>query len=268
MMVLLFLLFFSMIGHATEYQPWLGNFYEFELRSDCRYQHYNHVSAGSHLRKLHGDSVFLNLSLSNSLPDPDYGVELEITEACTRKQPGEIDQIKLAGRLLWLDDIAGDAVSMVTGVNYAQAFTSSLKDISSFHHGLYNGEFFITVGKETPYDSFWAQRWWGMFALGVAEQGSPWIRFNMYFDKRLAERHEGKIFIETLWGLGTKKLKVDYFSGYGPIAHQSIDIGVNYTYLIEFFGSASFKYGFRVYAQNFPAYSHQFLAEIKSTFGL
>lgn len=267
--ILLAFLFISGYSvHATEYQPWLGNYYEFELLSNLKYQGSGWLASGSHLKKYTANNVFLNLSLSNAIPDPSCGIEFEVTEARTRIQHGEIDHLKLTGRYLWQDDVAGDPMSLITGVSYIQAFKKSLKDVNSFHHGLYNTEFFVSFGKENPDEWLWGSRWWGIFALGIAEQGSPWLRFNLDYDKRLFEKHEMSLFVHSLWGFGHKRLQLHNFQGYGPIKHQSIDLGMRYTYLLEYYGSASVEYSYRVYAHNFPSYVHCVLAQILYTFGL
>lgn len=255
-------------GHATEYQPWLGNYYEFELRSNLKYQGSGWLSSGSHLKKYTANNIFLNLSLCNAIPDPSCGVEFEVTEVRTRIQHGEIDNFKLTGRYLWQDDIAGDPFGLITGVSYIQAFKKSLKDPNSFHHGLYNAEFFLSVGKENPDEWLWGSRWWGVFVLGIAEQGSPWCRCNLDFDKRWFEKHEMSLFVHSLWGCGNKRIHLQDFHGYGPIKHQSIDLGMRYTYVLEYYGSASVEYSYRVYARNFPVYVHSVLAQILYTFGL
>lgn len=255
-------------GSATEYQPWLGNFYEFEFRSSLIYQDYTWLSSDSNLRKYTSNDIFLNLSLSNAHPDFTASAEFEITQARTRKQKGDIDQLKLTGRYAWQDDVAGDPLSLITGLSYTQAFQSSLRDVSSCHHGLYNTEFFITLGKENPEESLWRSRWWSVFVLGIAEQGSPWVRFHLNYDKRWWDKHEMGLFMHSLWGFGGKDLHLNHFHGYGPIRHQSVDVGLRYTYLLEYYGNASLEYSYRVYANNFPAYTHYVLAQILYTFGL
>lgn len=253
---------------ATDYQPWFGNFYEFELRSDFNFQGYAWVASGENLKKYSSNDLFLNLSLSNSIPDPSVGLELEITDAKTRKQYGEIDQLKLTSRYLFQDDIAGDPLGIMVGLSYIQAFKNSLRDVSSFHHGLYNTELFISLGKENPDECLWGTRWWGVFAVGVAEQGSPWLRIRLDYDKRWFEKHEFGLFADGLCGLGGKKLQLKGFSGYGPIKHQSIDVGFHYTYLLEYYGNVSLEYSYRIYAENFPSYAHRVIAQVFYTFGL
>jgi hypothetical protein len=167
-----------------------------------------------------------------------------------------------------MDDVAGDPFSLGTGLSYSQAFEHSRKDVSSFHHGLYNAELFVSIGKETPEDLFWSSHWWGVAAFGMAEQGSPWIRLNVDYEKRWRQFHEIGAFVHTLWGLGSRSLHIEDFRGYGSVNHQSIDCGLRYRYLIEYFGSASIDYSFRIYGKNFPVYSHQICAQLIYTFGL
>jgi len=267
---LFFLLFqlYMCRATATEYQPWLGNLYEFELRSSLIYQGYHRLSSGSHLKAYSSNDVFLNVSLCNSRPDPAIGLEIEAREARTRKQGGDIDQLKITGRYVWQDDVAGDPLSLTTGLSYIQAFHNSLKDVSSFHHGFYNTELFVSIGKEKPDETLWSTRWWSLFAVGIAERGSPWIRFHLNYEKRWWENHEMKVFLHSLWGLGERHLRLLHFDGYGAIQHQSIDVGLRYSYLLEFYGSASLEYSYRIYARNFPVYTHHVLARLLYTFGL
>lgn len=264
---LFYLCWFS-YGNAIDYKPWLGNFYEFELYSTLNYQSYSWLSTGSHHINYPSNDIFLNLTINNSIPDPAIGIEFEATQAKTRKQRGEIDQLRLTGRYLWLDDIMGDPYSIITGFSYIQAFKNSLKDVSSFHHGLYNTEFFVSIGKEKVDECVWGSRCWGMFAVGIAEQGLPWLRLDLNYDKRLYEKHEFSLLLHSLWGLGGKSLKLSHFRGYGLIKHQSVDLGIRYTYLLECYGNVSLEYSYRLYANNFPSYTHRIIAQILYTFGL
>lgn len=258
------------VMEATEYQPWLGNLYEFELRSSFRYQGYSKLASGPRSVNYSSDDLFLNLSLSNAKSEPasGLGLELELTQAKTRKQKGEIDQIKLTSRCVLLDDVAGDPIGITVGLSYAQAFPASLKDPSSFHHGLYNSECFLSIGKEQPDDLQWGSRWWGVAGFGVAEKGSAWLRFRLDYEKRLWERHALRGFVHSLCGLGGKRLHADCFQGYGPVAHRSIDVGLRYMYFIEYYGSANIEYSYRVHACNFPSRAHQVLMQVLYTFGL
>lgn len=262
----LFLLVFS-FGEATQYQPWFGNPYEFEVRGSLLNQNYSRLSSNSRSIKYSTGDFFLNGSLSNALPT--LGVELEAMGAWTKKQRGDLDQLKLTGKYLWSDDVAGDLVSLATGISYIQAFQHSVHDVSSFHHGSSEAEIFITLGKEKAVRDFWASRWWGMLGIGTSfSRGSPWIRFHAAYEKSWGETHLLLLFADTLWGLGNKRLVLPHFHGYRRIGHQSIDLGLRYTYLIDFFGSVSLQYSYRIWARNFPEQTHRVMAEVLYTFGL
>lgn len=253
-------------GSATEYQPWLGNFLEFESRTSLLYQDYTAISSGPHIERHTANDLFLNISLSNTLFD--FLIEFEATEARTRRQRGDIDQLKVTGRYVWQNDIIGDPFSFATGVSFIECFQSSLKDLSSFHHGRSEAEFFCSFGKETPQETTWISRWWGIAGIGVADRGSPWARFNLVYERQWREKHELKVFSYFLWGFGHKRLHICDFHGYGPIQHQSLDLGLRYTYLIDFFGSASLEYSYRIYARNFPVRAHRVCIQLLYTFGL
>lgn len=253
-------------GWATERQPWIGNYMEFEWRNSLRYQRYSFITSDSQFEHYSSQDFFLNMSLSNAL-DAQFSLEGEFVLAKTRHQRG-VDHLRFTGRYVWLDDVAGDDISLTTGLSFTYAFLRALRDISSFHHGRGEGELFISFGKEMALEEQWERRWWAVFGLGIAERGSPWLRGDLTYETRICMNHEWRAFVHTLWGLGHKKLHSDDFHGYGSIQHQSVDLGLRYTYLIDFFGSASAEYSYRVYARNFPAQTHQFLLSILYTFGL
>ncbi len=267
---LICIFFFSLLpilGWTVEYRPWIGNYLEFEWNSTLRFQAFQDLAAGSHRFPYASDDFFLTTSLALAAK-PDFSLDVEATAARTRRQSGSIDQIRLNGRIVWLDDIVGDPVTLTTGAGFIQAFDWSLKDKSSFHHGRSEAEIFLSVGKEWAQGDQWISRAWAMAALGSAARGSPWMRYDMAYAQRIKQCHEFEFFVHTLWGLGSKQLHRSHFHGYGAIDHQSIDLGCRYTYLIQFFGSASIEYAKRVYARNFPVQAHQISLSLLYTFGL
>ncbi|WP_068468436.1 hypothetical protein [Candidatus Protochlamydia phocaeensis] len=267
--ILIGMSFFLFLGPlwGTEYQPWLGTYLEFEWRNSLRYQTYRYLSSHSHLTRYASDDFFLTSSLSLTAK-PQFALEVEATAARTRRQSGGIDHLRVNGRYAWMDDIAGDPVTFTTGLSFIQSFVESLKDPSSFHHGRSEAELFASIGKETAQEDKWISRWWAMGGIGIAERGSPWLRFDLSYSKRLKEKHELELFACTLWGLGHKALHRTSFHGYGSIQHQSIDLGWRYTYLIDFLGSASLAYTTRIYARNFPVHTQQIVLQLLYTFGL
>lgn len=259
---------FPFLCYGIDTKPWLGNLYEFVWDTSYLYQGYPKVAEGSSLRKYSSDDFFLSTSLSNTFSEGSASAELEIVAANTRKQRG-IDHFSLAGRYSLLDDIAGDSVSLVTGLSLSVCTPKALKDISSFHHGRGEAELYLSLGSELERSTYlWLTRWWAVTAVGIADRGSSWLRANGAYEFRLGTFHEFRVFMDTLWGLGHHKLRVCDFDGYGNIQHQSIDLGFRYTYLIEFFGHCSFEYSYRPYSRNFPAQTHRCLFFLVYTFGL
>lgn len=253
-------------GEATHYLPWLGTSLEFDWQTSLLYQSYHSLSSGNHGVKYPSNDFFLQTSLSNSYDV--YGIELEAVAARTRRQRGDVDHLRLTGRYVVQDDVAGDPYSLTVGLGLIQAFQYSVKDVSSFHHGRGEAELFISIGKEFPLETSWYSRWWAIGGIGGAERGSCWLRFDLAYEGRWRERHEVRVFMNSLWGLGNQDLCRHHFHGYGSIRHQSIDIGCRYTYLLDYFGNVSFCYSYRPYAYNFPAYAHHLWVEIAYTFGL
>lgn len=262
---------FACWGEALT-SPWLGLPFEFESRLSGLYQTFHTVATGSHSEVYSSNDFFLNYSLKNSLPTPTLSVAFDATLAVTRKQKGQVDRLRLMGMYVWKDDVAGDPASVAFGLSYAQAFGYSLRDVSSFHHGLYNGEFFVTFGKERAFTDYWDLHWWGLVGIGTAEQGSPWVRFNLDCEKRgesrTWENHAVGAFVHVLFGTGDEKLHLHHFKGYGRVQHESIDLGLRYIYTIDCFGSATLEYSYRPYARNFPAYAQCLLLTVLYTFGL
>lgn len=250
---------------ATDYTPWLGNVYEFEWRNSLLYQSYPGIAVGAHLQKNQQSDLFYSLSLANSLPD--FGLEIEMNIAKTHRQNFDLDHLKMNARTVWLDDIAGDPVSLTTGICLSKAFWSSLKDLSSFHHGLGEAELFVSIGKEQVLKADKIIRYWMTTGIGCAERGSPWVHLDLSSQARWGN-HQWEPVIKSLWGLGNNKLSSHHFKGYGAIDHRSIDISLKYSYLINFFGETSLEYSYRVYAYNFPAHTHRATIQLLYTFGL
>ncbi|MBA2367618.1 MAG: hypothetical protein H0V82_01165 [Candidatus Protochlamydia sp.] len=265
--ILLILLFFPWCVNSVEYEPWIGSYFEFEWRTVLRFQKFDHLACPNSLCKYRSNDLFLSTSLSVAVK-PQFSLELEAVAASTRRQSGGIDHIRINGRYVWLDDIAGDPLTLTFGGGFIQGFNRSFKDKSSFHHGHSEVELFLSAGKECTKGMRWISRGWGMLGIGCAEKGSPWIRFNASLANQIKKNQEIEVFARTLWGLGHKDLDPSSFNGYGSIQHQSVDIGITYRYWIEFFGSISLEYAKRVHVRNFPAEAHQLRLTLLYTFGL
>ncbi len=239
-------------ARGTELQPWFGNQLQYEGRCSLLYQSYSRISSADRLPSHSSDDLFLTASVSNA-PYPELSLELETTVAFRKFRCGGFDNFRATGRWLCLDDVAGDAISLSTGATCTIALDEGLKDISSFHHGLYETEAHIAIGKERSSISDWTSRCWCVGAIGIAERGSPWLKAQAAYEYRIGGNHSLQTFIHGLAGLGTRRLHWHDFRGYGAVQHQSIDLGIRYDYFIAFFGEMNLEYAYRAYARNFPA---------------
>jgi hypothetical protein len=259
---------------AGELQPWFGKDKEFEFRADYTYQTYSRVARWSKTVKKSSDDSFITASLAIS-PTPDWSFEIEETTAHTSVQTWDMDNTRLTVRYLVLDDILGDPVSLVLGISCDATSKKSRRDVSSFHHGNYEYEAHVSIGKELSKEQFWTDRFWGVLAYGVANKGSPWLHFLLAYDNNYQDLHQWRLFVDTLWGFGGQNIRFP-FHGYGPIHHQSIDIGARYSYLLDllpfcninFVGTLNAEIAHRFFARNCPYQSTEASFMLLIPFGI
>ncbi|MBS4163616.1 Uncharacterized protein PRO82_000919 [Candidatus Protochlamydia amoebophila] len=255
------------LGWAYEDQPWLGNYLEFEWTSSLQFQCYKDLSCKSNSKTYLSRDIFLYTQLALAAT-PQLSLNLGAMAAWTNKQAGSIDHLEFNGRYIFLDDVIGDPVTLTLGINLIHAFPWSLRDPSSFHHGKNEGELFISMGKEWAEKDQWSSRLWAKVGFGSALNDSAWIRLKIAFAQRIRLYHEFEIFSRTLCGFGRRSLNLRHFHGYGSIDHQSVDLGLRYTYLIDFIGNLSVEYAKRIYSQNFPSKANQIQLTFFYPFGL
>lgn len=255
------------IAFATDHQPWLGNSFEFQWRNSLLHQQYKHIASGVYNYRYSSNDFFLNTSISNAIFH--YGLQLELIAASTRHQRANIDNVRATGKYLIFDDVNKDYVSLLAGLTLSGVSHGALNDVSSFHHGRFEGEFFLSVGKElTRAEDDWKSRVWLMSGFGLASQGSPWLSGKINFDYRPYYHHAFNLNTSLLVGLGKHWFYFHKFNGYGAIQHTSIDIGAKYTYFWGLIGTINFEYFYRIRARNFPTNVHGCKLEILTTFGI
>jgi hypothetical protein len=245
-----FLSLLSATGWAADLKPWYTRYLEIEPTAAYVFQTYPSVSAAHGSGRYHSDDNFLTLSAAGAYDR--WSLELETTFAATHHRSFGFCDVCLTGRYQWLDDVIGDPVSLVTGLTVIHDSKIARNDISCFYHGQTACEFHMAAGHEMVCEEFWASRLWGVLGLGIADQGSPWIQIDAGWDCNWLDVHEMEIELRSLWGLGTHALHVHRFHGYGPIRHQSIDLGFNYHYYLESGGILGIGYYYRLYALNCP----------------
>lgn len=243
------------LDYATEFKPWYARSLQLEGRLLDRFQFYPSVDAPHKEPHYSSYDHFIEGSLGFVF-DP-FSFQIETVGAHTKKRHLGWDHISLTGRYLWLDDDKGDKISLSTGVTLGKAWRAAVNDISSFHHGQNEVFLHLAVGKQVISGSQWLSRWWSICGIGTADRWTPWIVADCAYEWSMYEIHCFKLYVNTLWGCGNHKLKVQNFGGYGPINHRSIDIGMHYSYELDCGGIFCIDYARRVYAHNFPEKTNQ-----------
>lgn len=240
------------ILNCTEFSPWFGNVLELDAQAACTANGYRSISTGHGTKHRSSCDTFFDLSASLAYRE-NLSFELEAVAADTSHDGFGMDSILFTARTCWMNDItAEDPISLTGGLTVSQVFKPGLRDLSSFHHGGIQCEAHLAAGKEYSCMQFWTSRLWGVFGAGIADLGSVWVRGNVVWEHNWWNNHQAQVFVRTLWGLGHDSLNLRHFRGYGPIAHQSVDLGGRYSYLFCTGASLSLEYGYRVYGRNCP----------------
>jgi hypothetical protein len=250
---------------ATELSPWYSRYLEIQPKVSYFYQYYPSICISNKTKHYPAHNQFVNMSVSGAYDR--WSLELESNFADTRHRTWSFSDVRLTLRYQWLDDILGDSFSLVSGCTLIQDIQLAKHDISCFYHGCLEGELHVSVGKETSCQQFWVSHLWGVAALGIADEGSPWIKGEVSWDHNGWDLHDIKLSVVSLWGLGRNNLNPRRFKGYGGIGHYSIDLAVNYHYAFEFGGILGLEYSYRLYAHNCPSQVNTFGVNFIYPFG-
>lgn len=242
-------IFFS-YAEATVLEPWHKPIYSIDFNGSFWLQQFNRLDACCGFLKRHELDAFYHFSVLGVYNEKTTA-ELELQASNTRKGFG-LNAVRLTGRYFLLDDIVDDPVSLVAGLTVSKIFRVSRRNVALFDHGGIACEAHISIGKENSCEQFWTSRAWGVLGLGVADVGSPWLRANLVWERNWWNIHQLKVFTETIWGFGGKRLCVHTFHGYGSVNYQAVDVGIRYGYILPCNIFLAIGYAHRVYGKNCP----------------
>lgn len=252
---------------STELMPWTETDLMFYPRFDYLFQHYDKINSSHHSEGVHGNDSFYTLGISGSYTA--WSLEAELTAATTEKREFGFDCFRLTGRYQLKNDILDDPVSLWVGATYLAAPQSAVDDISCFHHGKNGVEFNLSLGSETSCYDTWIRRWWMAGIYGIADEGCPWWRAIVAWEKRMSPDLTFRFSIEGLYGTGRHSLYLNHsFHGYGGIKHRSVDLGIMARKVTECGPIWSFEYSQRVFAYNFPVGASLFKISFTYPFSL
>lgn len=236
---------------AINLAPWYPRVFEFQSQEAVRLQFSRSVasSRGDFHRSL--SATFVEGSLG--VPYYQWYGEVGLGLAGSSDRKFGVDQGTICLRYQLLDDVSDVyPVSAVLSTSLSTVTKAALNDLSSFHHGKFEGTIQLAVGKELSYNQFWSSRFWGVFGVGIADVGSPWLHLKLCAEKNFCDQHRWSIYVEGLFGMGGNALSCRHFNGYGPIAHGSVDLWVMYRRDFDCGFYATIGGNYRVYAYNFP----------------
>jgi hypothetical protein len=243
---------------ALEMKPWFPTPWEFQLQTAFTYSRYRHVQDARKQLTHPSNDYLITFDLGvvpmfSLYAQGNLDLEVEVELAQTPRQNFGLRSAALQARYLWLDDILGDFASVTTGLILRGATHASLRDVSSPYHAYANAELNSAIGKEWDQGPFWHVRTFALAGVGMAEQGSPWVRGHYALQINQREKFRYEIFTDGYFGFGHKRrINVDHFKGYAHIHHQSIDVGARFAILFYLWGHLDFEYVRRVYARSFP----------------
>lgn len=250
-------LFFLHLGASSsllafDEKPWLGDFLDFYLDSSYTFYRYRHVQNAVKQPKSPSNNNLLTFDLGFFPFDgSEIAAELEIAD--TRRQSFGRRSLALQLRTRWMDDIAGDPISVTTGFSVRQVSHSSVRDVSSPYAAPWDFEAHGALGKEWSHGAHWYMRWYGIGALGQGNRGSPWTRGQLAFELNREDKHQLKFFGLGYWGFGHReKVNISHFHGWGKYDHSSIDLGAGYRYVFDVWGYLWIEYAHRVFARSYP----------------
>lgn len=237
---------------ALEKQPWFGDVYEFHLHSGYAFSWFREVNGS--VKPLSSTSydqlLFADLEFSIS---PQWCIDIEGELARTPRQNFGPRSVAAQARYLWYDDIIGDPCSLATGLSLRYVFPNAVRDVSCPYGSNFDLVANVSIGKEFDFRGDWRFRLWSYGAVGIANEGSPWLRGIAAFEMNCLDIHKWAWYVDVLKGYGEDTtIDINNFHGYAKIRRTSLDAAVRYGYGIGVWGTLRLEYRRRIVAVRCP----------------
>lgn len=237
---------------ALEIEPWIPQPWEFHFVPTYTYSRYPTVSqAHPQLASPSNDHV-IDLAMGVA-PTQSSFFDVEIEFADTPRQAMGYRSLAAQYRFAFSNEMDGDCASITSGASLRGVALRSLHDVSCPYAANFNFELNTAIGKEWNRGWDWLVRIYGWGAVGIANHGSPWVRFITSIAGHPYRNHRFEMFVTGDFGFGKHhQVSTDHFYGYASIYHQSIDLSALYGYEFEIWGTIKITYTRRLYAFCFP----------------
>lgn len=245
------LLLFCSVCYGFDERPWIDEPFLFSFRPSVTLSYFPKL-ANSSDPNFNSFNQDLNLNLGVSTMS-NYDIQGEMNFFHSRMRSFNFESIAVQIRKLLLDDVTGDLVSLIAGINYRVVPHHRLKDVAMPYHFVSNFEGVVSIGKEFSKQEYWVFRLYSVLAAGIANKGSPWISGDLAFESLIQNRHQIDAQVNGYFGLGSSDfIQIDTFDGYYDIAHHSVDISAAYRYHFPVYGVLGLEGLYRVYAHAYP----------------
>lgn len=264
------MLLFSQLSHVEGYEtkPWLEEDllpkYTLSLYGDA----FPYVPTCEKVAAIDGWMVGIGNGLRMALFG-EYALEGEVLASLSACQDASLEAFRLTARMLLTSDTVGDPFSSTVGLSFTAPSNQALHDINRFYYGNFAWELHGAIGREYAPKGQWEQRTWLVGTVGIADQGSPWLRLHLAWEGYcFTQRYE--FFLTSEVGLGQHCFPIHsirhcarrrcpkHFPGYASIRFRYIDAGILYTWEIEDVGDLAFRYATRTFAYNLPGWQQTF----------
>ena len=224
---------------AFEVGPWFSPLAEFHLSSSYSYQ-YTPAKPHAfvdHLFDLNIGATFL----------PNWDGQVEVRFSKLQANPFGMRLLGAQVRHLFLNDVAGDSVSLSVGGQFLYVPPHGINDPSFPYFAPYNIEAGLSLGKEIAKIYDWNHRFYTFLGLGIDSRGHPRLRPLLSSQFKYKHHHQFELFSEGDFIFNRKNRLPLCKESRFKIDNQSIAIGGEYRYLFRIWGSFSIRYVHRLF---------------------
>lgn len=266
-----FLLFFLVLGtcdlYGLEKSAWFGVDHELETALSSKYERFQRLDAVE--RSTKSIRTERSLSLNFILPIMGkYQLELEGSFA-KRSRDFDFQDFALSARKVLYNDLLGDPLSLITGINMRFIPGRSLSEPILFYHSRFEGQINASVGKEWAKGRYWDWRANAFFALTQANRGCPRFNALLSMEKNFFDQHFLKLAFDTVYGLGKASLqREELFVGYRNLSYSALDTALSYRFDYDLRLKVDLEYRKRIYAHYCAKGYDAFLARLTMPFSI
>jgi hypothetical protein len=148
--------------------------------------------------------------------------QLAIAQRSDTSVYGDIAQ--LCGRWGLLNDLSGDPLSAVTALTVTFGSRDAVRAVAEFVPSDVNGELSLALGREWSRCERWLARAWALGAVGIANEGRPWVRGSLHVDLQPWACTELLMGVEAIQTFGEQRAWGCVFPGYAHVRASWVDL--------------------------------------------